>query len=280
MRAENPGPPTHVEASARKPLGVSTQGRELGGVEMKSIIITGALKPGIGAAVTRLMLSSGYSVIGTHEPGTDAEEIDGANKNLTMHSVEHANRESLENFCSAISGQKICGFVNAQMLFHMEHQNSFDFNAWDDSIFVNLSMPNIIFRRLYDSFIDGASVVVISSTEAFMGSFGASAYAATKAAAHNLVKTWANVSGKRRIRANAIAAGWIGGVMDTDEVFNLSREITPLGRLGSADEVANVVEFLLSEKSSFINGSVITVDGGYSGVDRISKFEFDSASKD
>ena len=170
-------------------------------------------------------------------------------------------------------------FVNAQMFFNMEDQLSFDHETWNQSLYVNLTMPNRMFRRLFNSFENGASVVLVSSTEAFMGSFGASAYAATKAAAHNLVKSWANVSSSKKVRSNAIAAGWIGGVMDTDEVFNLSREITPLGRLGAPEEVASVVEFLLSEKSSFVNGSVITVDGGYSGVDRISKFEYESANK-
>jgi hypothetical protein len=62
--------------------------------------------------------------------------------------------------------------------------------------------------------------------------------------------------------------------MDTDEVFNKSRKITPLGRLGSPKEIAKTVMFLCSEDSSFINGSVITADGGYSGVDSVSKFEY------
>jgi NAD(P)-dependent dehydrogenase (short-subunit alcohol dehydrogenase family) len=78
---------------------------------------------------------------------------------------------------------------------------------------------------------------------------------------------------------NVVAPGWIGGVMDTDEVFNISRKITPLGRLGAPEEVAAVVRFLLSEEASFISGSVITVDGGYSGVDTISKFEFEDFIK-
>jgi 3-oxoacyl-[acyl-carrier protein] reductase len=246
---------------------------------MKTVVVTGAQKPGIGVAVSRLLLSNGYTVIGTHEPGEEAADIGVKAAAFNVHTVSHANPKSIDEFCQSISEKKISGFVNAQIFFNMEDQKSFDHDAWNQSLFVNLSMPNRIFRRLFPSFNEGASVVLISSTEAFMGSFGASAYAATKAAAHNLVKSWANVSGSKKVRSNAIAAGWIGGVMDTDEVFNLSRGITPLGRLGAPEEVATVVDFLLSEKSSFVNGSVITVDGGYSGVDRISKFEFEVANK-
>jgi 3-oxoacyl-[acyl-carrier protein] reductase len=124
---------------------------------------------------------------------------------------------------------------------------------------------------------DGASFVVVTSTEGFIGSFGASAYAATKAAIHNLVKTLANNGGKNGIRANAVATGWIGGVMDTDEIFNMSRRITPLGRLGSPDEIASVVSFLTSVESSFVNGTVIVADGGYTAVDTIAKYEFDAS---
>jgi NAD(P)-dependent dehydrogenase (short-subunit alcohol dehydrogenase family) len=67
--------------------------------------------------------------------------------------------------------------------------------------------------------------------------------------------------------------------MDTDEVFNMSRKITPLGRLGTQEEIADITEFLLSEKSSLINGTVITADGGYSGVDMISKYEFEQENQ-
>lgn len=245
---------------------------------MKTYIVTGALKPGIGAAITRLLLEAGHSVLGTVEPETEVAELNCDTSRLHLTTLAHADPVAVDAFCRSLPKEGISGYVNAQMLFHMEAQLGFDHAAWDKSIYVNLSMPNRIFRNVYDRFTVGASVVVITSTEAFMGSFGATAYASSKAAIHNLVKSWANVSGGKGIRSNAVAAGWIGGVMDTDEVFNLSREITPLGRLGSPEEVANVVSFLLGDLSSFVNGSVITVDGGYSGVDRISKFEFEAST--
>ena len=58
----------------------------------------------------------------------------------------------------------------------------------------------------------------------------------------------------------------------------MSKKITPLGRLGKPEEIAAVINFLLSMESSFINGSVITVDGGYFGVDTIAKYEFEQSS--
>ena len=63
--------------------------------------------------------------------------------------------------------------------------------------------------------------------------------------------------------------------MDTDEIFNKSRSMTPLGRLGTDEEIANVTCFLLSKESSFVNGTTIVADGGYLCSDPLSKYEFE-----
>ena len=70
-------------------------------------------------------------------------------------------------------------------------------------------------------------------------------------------------------------AGWIGGEMDKDEIFNKSRSMPPLGRLGTDEEIANVTCFLLSKESSFVNGTTIIADGGYLCSDPLSKYEFE-----
>ncbi len=242
---------------------------------MKKIIVTGAGKPGYGQAITTMLLENEYHVIGTYEPEIEEKIKDLKHPNLDLIAVRHDKRKELAKIVERVDDNSISGLVNAQMYFNMENQDTFDYELWDKSLAVNITMPNFLFRELKRKFVNGASIVTITSTEGFTGSFGASAYAASKAFIHNLVKTHANLLGNQNIRSNAIAAGWIGGVMDTDEVFNMSRKITPIGRLGRPEEIAEIATFLLSEKSSLINGSTITADGGYSGVDAISKFEFD-----
>ena len=63
--------------------------------------------------------------------------------------------------------------------------------------------------------------------------------------------------------------------MDTDEIFNKSRSLTPLGRLGTDEEIADVAYFLFSQKSSFINGTTVVADGGYLCSDPLSKYEYE-----
>jgi NAD(P)-dependent dehydrogenase (short-subunit alcohol dehydrogenase family) len=242
-------------------------------------VLTGAAADGYGVAILRRLYKDGYQVIGSYE-STDAnaakklsDELDG----VTLFAVDHASRSALDGFLAQIpSDGDIHALVNAQMFFEMESPDDPDFAVWDRSIAINLTTPHYLFSRLRKRFASDASVVTVTSTEGFVGSFGAPAYAATKAAIHNLAMSEANIAGKQGVRVNAVAAGWIGGVMDTDEIFNMSRAITPLGRLGSPEEVAGVVAFLLADDARFVNGTVITADGGYSGVDTISKYEFEA----
>lgn len=242
------------------------------------VVVIGAAKPGYAESITRRLIREGYSVIGTF----DKEFADNAKKMqeefsmdvLTLQQVDLSSRTELESFVKSVDCN-LSGMIFAQFFFYMENPSYFDHQAWDKSLAINLTAPNYLVHELKNQMVSGSSIVIITSTEAYRGSYGASAYAATKAAIHNLVKTLANNLGSYGIRINALPAGWIGGEMDTDEIFNKSRSLTPLGRLGTDDEIANVAYFLFSKESSFVNGTTIIADGGYLGSDPLSKYEFE-----
>lgn len=246
------------------------------------VVVIGAAKTGYAESITRKLINEGYSVIGTY----DEEYADNAKKMqaefsadvLTLKQVDLSSRNELSTFVKSVEGE-ISGMIFAQFFFYMEDPNHFDHLMWDKSLAINLTAPNYLVHELKDQMVPGSSIVIITSTEAYRGSYGASAYAATKAAIHNLVRTLANNLGQRGIRINALPAGWIGGEMDTDEVFNKSRSLTPLGRLGTDEEIANVAYFLFSKESSFVNGTTIVADGGYLGSDPLSKYEFEDSRK-
>ena len=246
------------------------------------VVVIGAAKPGYAESITRRLIREGYSVIGTF----DEEFADNAQKmqaefssdELTLRQLDLSSRDQLSQFVESVK-DNIFGMIFAQFFFYMEDPNHFDHFIWDKSLAINLTAPNYLVHELKGNMLPGSSIVIITSTEAYRGSYGASAYAATKAAIHNLVKTLANNLGQYGIRINALPAGWIGGEMDTDEIFNKSRSLTPLGRLGTDEEIANVAYFLFSKESSFINGTTIVADGGYLGSDPLSKYEFEDSKK-
>lgn len=248
---------------------------------MKAVVI-GAAKPGYAESITRRLIREGYNVIGTF----DEEYADNAKKmrsefspdELNLVQVDLSSRDELDKFVKSVEGN-ISGMIFAQFFFYMEDPDHFDHIMWDKSLAINLTAPNYLVHELKGQMLSGSSIVIITSTEAYRGSYGASAYAATKAAVHNLVRTLANNLGKFGIRINALPAGWIGGEMDTDEIFNKSRSLTPLGRLGTDEEIANVAYFLFSNESSFVNGTTIVADGGYLGSDPLSKYEFEDSMK-
>ena len=117
----------------------------------------------------------------------------------------------------------------------------------------------VMIRQGYGRIISAASVV------ALYGNFGQTNYVASKAGVIGMTKVWARELGKRGITANAVAPGFIATDMTRgmpDRVLAAMVEHTPVGRMGEPRDVANTYLFLASEEASFINGAVLSVDGG------------------
>jgi NAD(P)-dependent dehydrogenase (short-subunit alcohol dehydrogenase family) len=239
---------------------------------MSNVLVLGGARAGTGQAIVSSFQKAGASVFGTIDPEVVAEFDESSMPDVTWRPLDHGEGSAVSKYLTQLP--EMDAVAIAENYFYMEDADEFDPDKWSRSIAVNLTLLKLVAHRAR-SWGGCKSVTVLTSTEGFIGSFGAHAYAATKAAVHNLVKSLANTS-PNGTRFNAVAAGWIGGVMDTDDVFNMSRAITPLGRLGSSEEVAEVFLFLSADASSFVNGATIVVDGGYTGVDTIAKFEYGS----
>ncbi len=138
---------------------------------------------------------------------------------------------------------------------------------WDQVIAVNLSgvfhctkavAPHMV-ERGKGKIINASSIVGIS------GNFGQTNYAATKAGLIGMTKTWARELGPKGITVNAVAPGFIATEMVKkmpEKVLQGMRDRTPLRRLGEPRDVANAYLFLASDEADFINGAVLSVDGG------------------
>ena len=117
----------------------------------------------------------------------------------------------------------------------------------------------VMVRQGYGRIVSAASVV------ALYGNFGQTNYVATKAAVIGMTKVWARELGKRGITANAVAPGFIATDMTRgmpDKVLAAMVERTPVARMGEPRDIANAYLFLASEEASFVNGAVLSVDGG------------------
>ncbi len=109
------------------------------------------------------------------------------------------------------------------------------------------------------------SIINASSVVALYGNFGQTNYVATKAGVIGMTKVWARELGRKGIRVNAIAPGFIATEMVKkmpEKVLDMMRGKTPLGRLGEPEDIANAFLFLASDDSSFVNGTTLSVDGG------------------
>jgi 3-oxoacyl-[acyl-carrier protein] reductase len=138
---------------------------------------------------------------------------------------------------------------------------------WDQVIGVNLTgvfnctkhvAPQMV-ERGYGKIINTSSIVGL------FGNFGQTNYAAAKAGLIGMTKTWARELGPKGVTVNAVAPGFIATEMVKkmpEKVLQGMRDKTPLRRLGEPRDVANAYLFLASSEADFINGAVLSVDGG------------------
>jgi 3-oxoacyl-[acyl-carrier protein] reductase len=135
---------------------------------------------------------------------------------------------------------------------------------WNEVIRVNLTGSFIVAQQVARAMEDGGAIVLTSS-RSYLGNVGQANYAASKGGVVSLTRTLALELGKRRIRVNAIAPGFIETPM-TDVVPDRIREkaiaAIPLGRVGQPEEIASVAAFLASAEASYITGQTLLVDGG------------------
>ena len=236
---------------------------------MKKIVIAG-VDSEVGKELTKILLKEDYQVIGLYSNTNEKPIIE--NKNVELKSVDYENKEELINICNSIEGY-LDGFVFLEIFFNLENVEKFDYELFEKSYRINVFAPNILVRELVKKMNYKSSIVIQSSVEAYRGSFGASAYASAQAAKVNLVNTFSNIySEMYGVRINSIIAGWISGVMDTDDTFNKTKNIIPLKRLGMPEEIADDI-YLMLTRHKYMTGTSLISDGGYLSVDAQSKTE-------
>lgn len=139
-----------------------------------------------------------------------------------------------------------------------------ELEEWNRVLAVNLTGPMLGIKTLLPLMPEGASIVNVGSVAALTGHYTA-AYTASKWGLRGLTRTAATELGPRGIRVNAVHPGYIHTPMTANApqtFYQANLDVTPLSRGGQPEEVAELMVFLMSDESRFINGADIPIDGG------------------
>ncbi len=232
------------------------------------VIVTGAAG-GIGAQIARRAAAEGARVIVSDVRADEGRKL-AADLGPTARFVSHdvASEEQwngLAELCRAEGGAH--GLVNNAGVYDPRPIADTDAAFFERHVRINQLGTFLGIRFIEQAAAaEGASVVNISSLAGLRGTKGI-AYTATKWAVRGMTKTAAVELAPRNIRVNSIHPAFIDTPMlnaMSRDTFEMRKNSIPLGRAGTADDVADLLLFLLSDDSSFITGSETAIDGGLS----------------
>ncbi|MGL4668484.1 MAG: 3-oxoacyl-ACP reductase FabG [Saezia sp.] len=239
--------------------------------QKKIALVTGATR-GIGAAIAKSLAEAGMRVYGT------ATSKEGADKITQALSLYPGCKGCVLNVTDAEAAASLVdGIVKDEGALHVLVNNAgitkdtlamrMKDDDWNVVLETNLSalfrLTRMVIRPMMKQRY--GRIVSITSVVGAAGNPGQANYAAAKAGVAGMTRALAQELGSRNITVNCVAPGFIATDMTAalpEEVQNALLAKIPLGRLGSAQEVANVVAFLASDGSSYITGAELHVNGG------------------
>ena len=234
-------------------------------MDKKVVLISGASR-GIGAAIAIHLASLGYKVIGT---ARSEFKFDKPSDNLIPLKLDITCRESIKDCAAKLKEQNLlpdilinnAGITSDQLFLRMKD------DEWDNVLVTNLTGTFNLTKAFIKNMIKNryGRIINISSISGLMGNPGQVNYSSAKAGFSGLTKSLAKEVGSRNITVNSVAPGFIEtdmtSFLDEDSKNTIIKDI-PLNRLGSPEDVSELVAFLAGDESQYITGQTISIDGG------------------
>lgn len=250
---------------------------ELFALTGKKAIVTGCSR-GIGQAMAIGLAEAGADIIGVSnslKPGSDVETaVKKEGRNFWSYSADLGARDAVYNFISKVKEEHPVVDIlinNAGTILRNPAAQHSD-TEWDTVLNINLDTPFILAREFGKEMMGRGSgkIVFTCSLLSFQGGINVPGYAASKGALASLIKALANEWASKGVNVNGIAPGYIS--TDNTEALRAdaarSKSILdriPAGRWGEPDDFKGPVVFLCSDAAAYVNGTILTVDGGWMG---------------
>ena len=241
----------------------------MGNLKGQTALVTGASR-GIGRAITARLAQAGAKMVIHYNRNREAaesvaKEIGGA----TILQADLQSTKAIDRLVAELGETKLDILVNNAGVWGATPLGSTSLDWLNTMLDVNVKAVFWLTQALLPHLQEGARIVNVSSLAARIGRAGGrSLYGATKAAVDAFTRNWAMELAPRKIRVNAVAPGYIdtdmtAGYFSDPRVLQHAVDRQPFGRLGRADEVADVVLFLCSPASQWITGESVNVSGGF-----------------
>jgi len=237
----------------------------------KVAIITGAAR-GIGRETALLFAAEGAKVVicDLLEEGEKvAEEIRSRGGEAIFHKLDVTDRQAVKRMVDTVVERygRIDILINNAGITRDAQFLKMTEEDWDKVIAVNLKGVFNVTQAVAPVMVEQGKgkIVNAASVVALYGNFGQTNYVASKAGVIGMTKVWARELGRKGVNVNAVAPGFIQTEMTArvpEKVLQMMCERTPLGRLGTPRDVAYAYLFLASDESDYVNGAVLSVDGG------------------
>ena len=244
----------------------------MGRLQGKIAIITGGAS-GIGEKISELFVKEGATVIAADINEAALEKVN-KKENMQGITLDVSNEEDWKNLVEQIEKEygKIDILVNNAGVTSEKMLTNIDYKDWEFLNKINgfgaLLGHKYVGQRMVEN--KQGSIVNLSSVTAQVG-MGLNSYSASKGAVRAISKAAATEFGRSGVRVNAVFPGVIAtpmteGLEESADQLAQINALTPLGRLGKPEEVANAILFLASDEASFITGAELAIDGGYSAL--------------